>query len=448
MNRKHVATLAIHAPLPVLTPSASLGDFCFLEKEVAKLSPSLSRTIQFHDVTGSGSGASFFTCKDAGAEASDAYLIKAAMLDSPAARVREEIKAYHILQESYSDLPYLRPVKMEELPYPYLILPFLTGQSTSELVRRNISEREYSDIFNQGIGVLLARYQRTAELCINPLLWFSERTIGHGMSPVAKLDTSLLDFRAERLVFNGLCIPNGLSFFSELGATASHLEFSWILSPRYLSVIPTDPNTLNEMVLMTGSGNRVNWIDPGRVELAQLVYPLIKHDGPFAHLLPYILNHELQVTSGEGCTVLLSRMDVDGFESSKKLHSMTAVMSRLADHVSGGELLRERPFFKVHFLFFTFRQFLRDMAYAIANNDKDRAVVDLSFFSLGMKVVSPILDAIVSNIKAQFPGEDFEAIVRDPSNKDSLRDISDKAYQNRMQDGTPEIRLYQKWFGV
>jgi len=446
MNHKHVATVPMGSPISVLTRSLSLGDFSFLEKVADDIMPFLARTIQAYDVSGSGSGASFFTCDSGGV---GAYLIKTALSGLPASRVVEEIAAYRILKEIYSDLPYLTPVKMEDSPYPYLVLPFLKGQPTSELVRRNMSKTAYLDVFNQGIGALLTRYQDTAKVCPDPLRWFRERTIGYGVAPVATLDTSLLDFRAETLVLNGIRLLNGFSFFAKLGCENSS-DSAWLLSPRYLAKVPTDPNTLNEMIVMTDAGPRVSWIDPGRVELAQVVYPLIKHDGPFAHLLPYSLNHELHVTvTGEGYDIaLLPHVNVDGFESSKELHSMTAAMSRLEGHMSGGALLAERPFFEVHFLFFAFRQFLRDMAYAIVNGDRDRAVVDLSFFSLGMKVISPILDTIVSNIKAEFPGESFERIVREPSNRDRLRGISEKAYQARMQDGTAEMSLYLQWFGV
>lgn len=107
--------------------------------------------------------------------------------------------------------------------------------------------------------------------------------------------------RMPEILVNFILFKNGISVFESLQErqgtqNAVHIK-QCLLSPRYVAEVPTDPNLLNEMV---SSAGEVYWIDPGRVEQAQLSYPLIKHEGPFAHMLPYVLQGELFCNVYEG----------------------------------------------------------------------------------------------------------------------------------------------------
>ena len=404
-------------------------------------------------VTGSGSGASFFSLTSGTLR----YIMKAAWEGPPRRRVQEEMAAYRALKTKGWDLPYLTPFLLEETSLSCLILPFLEGETTANLLRSEHGKDCYGEVFEQGIGKLLTLYKETCHVCENPRDWFISKTIAHALDPLQSAVSFHEEMGQSVLTFNGVEVPNGLSFFRTLGGAGDYPKsdavreaIQWVLSPRYMAEVPTDPNTLNEMVLVKDGGVTVHWIDPGRVEESQLAYFFIKHEGMFAHVLPYMLQQELDIhvsSAGNYQIALPSPHDPSSFQRSKDLQGMSAVMSRLESHPAGNALLEQRPFFKVHFLFFAFRQFLRDLAYAIANKDEVRARADLAFFSLGMKVIAPVLEDIVAQVGVRFSGLPFASVVTDPQNKEILRAMTEDAYVRRVEGVEPEMVLYREWFG-
>lgn len=354
LSYRQVAVQPILIPVPV--SGDSWQSAVCLEMSRSGFYSFSSENVTSLPVTGSGSGASFYSL-----ESNDArYVIKIAFGGSPRKRVQEEMGAYKILQEKPWTLPYLTPLLLEKTSFSCLVLPFLEGKCTSEVVRWDTGKEIYRDIFAQGIGGLLTLYKDTCRVCPNPIAWFNEKTISYVLDPLKNQKEFLEDRRLSGLLINGVPISNCIPFFESLGGHGDYLipqdlreAIQLVLSPRYMAEVPTDPNTLNEMAVIKDGKLTVHWIDPGRVEDAQLAYPLIKHEGMFAHVLPYILQNELVVHLETPGNYAISLQDVtlsDGFLRSKSLHGLSEVMARLESHPSGKILVENRPFFKMGLL--------------------------------------------------------------------------------------------------
>lgn len=108
--------------------------------------------------------------------------------------------------------------------------------------------------------------------------------------------------------------------------------------------------------------------------------------------------------------------------------------------------MKERPLFDIHFLFFAFRQFLRDMAYAFRAEDMTRAYLDLCFLTVGMAVVDRVLDRVVEDMKRILVDESVEVFIRDANNYDRLRELVSSAYTQQVLEDTPQTALYRSWF--
>lgn len=406
---------------------------------------------------GSGSGSAFFLLTIN----AKPHIAKCAFPDMPPLvhqRLNEEIETYIALmqlRENGFSMPYVRPLVLTKEPFAMIVLPFVSGISTAMLVRDPRAGEIYPSIFMQGIGRLLTYYRTHQKPCLDPVAWFQQNTIEKALQPLRDKQALFPDV-LPTLCINGVSIENGLVFFQKLGsegcATSDPVVkmMRQILFPRFYAEMTTDPNALNEII--NPETGELCCIDPGRLEKAQFVYPLIKHEGSFAHALPFVLNNELTIQieaksheeepTPENWIVSCKDEHREGYARSKALHTLPAVMSRLESHSDGKQLLASRPFFVVHCFFFAFRQFLRDLGYAVGGDNLLRQRADMAFFSLGMAVIKPVLENIAVEIIRE------EKNLADPENSVFLKELTNRVVSARLSDtADPAVRLFHEWFG-
>ncbi len=327
-------TVALSVSLPATTiqsatqfdSSMSTDDFKGLIRRVAPDQSDFADqvvSIRPYHTANSGSGAAFFLV--ALADDPKSYFFKC---DVPGSRiVSGEATAYLALAKCGLDGLYLTPKALSVAAPAFIAMEYLRDSITTfDLLMDPKLSGEIPTVFNRGMGQFLRVFLEKQSVCKDPEKWFQEYTIGRALDPVFKqwerakvgMDPPLLPttmtfsklIETPVALIDGVMVPNGLKFLSAMGndprfgpnpqdpylqntlAIMRHILFA-----RYTMTTVTDPNLLNELVVLeSGKPRRVVWVDPGRVEEVQLSVPLIKGMGQFAQILGFMLRGE--VTSG------------------------------------------------------------------------------------------------------------------------------------------------------
>ena len=398
---------------------------------------------------GSGSGAEFYQFHTSqGIE----YLMKVGSANVMRGEIDTFRKMSHLAEDHPVRKSHLEPVFSLEPAADrvgIIVMRKLDAHTTfDEMLAKDADPEFFNLIFKQGIGMFIQSFWEHQVPCENPREWFFEKTVDNVLNPLTDLlrrtgtefqANASAEMTQDQVMLNGVKLPNCLDFLAALkgikvgaGISATTIEIiRKILYIRFLVDIETtsDPNLFNEMVSTVNGEPRVTFIDPGRLEprkQVQVAAVLVKHDGPFALMLPFVLKKWARLTETG---------DLDfgphqaNFEKFKHIHDVLSMMNRYQGLEAGAQLMAQRPFFMIHLLFYSIRQFLRDAPYAETTNDLNRLKIDFRLGCLGMAAMERILITIAKGIKTNFPDTLIDDVFADPSNFDCLNKIGIDAYK-------------------